>query len=212
MQLRDDIKKYGRLLHEKNLTIGRSGNLSVKLDPDTFLINRAGADLSTLEEDELIFCNIFKDRWRGCDRPSIEYGFHRSIYLACPEASAVIHSHPFHSTLTACSNTSIRTDLFVESMAYVGNIVRVPYFHAGGQPLAETVGEKAKESQVLLLDNHGVVVWGKNLDECIIKTESLEFLCRMQLVAASAGIKLNYLGEDKMEEFRNHMKAMSEHA
>ena len=212
MQLRDDIKKYGRLIHEKNLTIGRSGNLSVKLDPDTFLINRAGANLSTLQEDELIFCNIFKDRWRGCDRPFIEYGFHRSIYLACPEAAAVIHSHPFHSTLIASSGTTVHSDLFVESMAYVGKIARVAYFHAGGQPLAETVGEKAKESQVLLLDNHGVVVWGKNLEECLIKTESLEFLCRMHLVAASAGIKLNYLGEGVMEGLQKHLKALSQHA
>lgn len=212
MQLRDDIKKYGRLIHEKDLTIGRSGNVSVKLDPDNFLINRAGADLSTLQEDELIFCNVFTDRWRGCDRPSIEYGFHRSIYLSCPEAAAVMHSHPFHATLISCSDIQVHSDLFVESMAYVGKIVRIPYFHAGGQPLAEIVGEKAKESQVLILDNHGVVVWGKNLDECLIKTESLEFLCRMYLVAASAGIKLNYLGEDVMEGLRNHLKALSQHA
>jgi len=212
MQLREDIKKYGRLIHQKNLTIGRSGNLSVKLDPDTFLINRAGADLSTLQEDELIFCNISTDRWHGCDRPSIEYGFHRSIYLACPEAEAVIHSHPFNSTLIACSDIPVHPDLFVESMNYVGKIARVAYFHAGGQPLAENVGEKAKESQVLLLDNHGVVVWGKNLEECILKTESLEFLCRMELVAASAGVKLNYLGEDVMEELRNHLKTLSQHA
>lgn len=212
MQLRDDIKKYGKILHEKDLTIGRSGNLSVKLDPDTFLINRAGADLSTLVEDELIFCNILTDRWRGVDRPSIEYGFHRSIYLACSEAAAVIHSHPFYSTLVSCSSLTIRPDLFVEAMAYVGNVVRVPYFHAGGQPLAEIVGEKAKESQVMILDNHGLVVWGKNMDECIIKTESVEFLCRMQIVAASSGTRLNYLGADVMEGLRNHLKAMNSRA
>ena len=48
MQIRDDIKKYGKLLHEKGLTIGRSGNISVKIDPDTFIINPSGADLSNL--------------------------------------------------------------------------------------------------------------------------------------------------------------------
>jgi L-fuculose-phosphate aldolase len=97
-------------------------------------------------------------------------------------------------------------------MAYVGKIARVPYFHAGGQPLAEIIGEKAKESQVLILGNHGLVVWGKNLEECLIKTESVEFLCRMQITAASAGIKLNYLGEDVMKELQNHLKTMNEHA
>jgi L-fuculose-phosphate aldolase len=212
MQIRDDIKRYGKLLHEKGLTVGHSGNISVKLDPDTFLINRAGADLSVLSENELIFCNVFTDRWRGCDQPSIESGFHRGIYLACPDATAIIHSHPFYTTLVSCSDTPIRTDLFTESMAYLGKVVRVPYFHAGEKKLADEVAIRAKDSQVLILNNHGVVVWGKSLDECLIKTESLELLCHMQLAAAAAGIKLNYLGEDVMEDFRQHLKNISEHA
>ncbi len=212
MQIRDDIKKYGRLLHEKDLTIGRSGNISVKLDPDTFLINRAGADLSELSENELVFCNVYTDRWRGCQPPSIETGFHRGIYLTFPHAAAIIHSHPFYSMLVSCSDVPVRTDLFVESMAYLGKVVRVPYFHAGGKALADAVAAKAAESQVLLLENHGVLAWGKTLDECLIKTESLEYLCRMQITAAAAGIKLNYLGDSVMEEFRKHLKSISEHA
>lgn len=212
MQVRDEIKKYGKMLHEKGLTIGRSGNISVKLDADTFMINRAGADLSILSEDELVSCNVLTDRWRGCFSPSIESGFHRGIYLTFPNASAIIHSHPFYSMLVSCSDIPVRTDLFVESMAYLDKVVRVPYFHAGGKELADAVTAKAAESQVLILENHGVLVWGKNLDECLIKTESLEYLCRMQITAAAAGIKLNYLGENVMEESRKHLKNISEHA
>ena len=125
---------------------------------------------------------------------------------------AIIHSHPFYSMLISCSDTPVRTDLFIESMAYLGNIARVPYLHAGGKPLADAVAEKARDSQVLILQNHGVVVWGKSLDECFIKTESLEVLCHLQITAASAGISLNYLGEEVMEEFRQHLKKISEHA
>lgn len=211
MQLREDIRKYGRRIHEKSLTFGRSGNLSVKLDPDTFLINQAGVDLSFLQEDELVFCSISEDRWRGGARPSIEYGFHRSIYRAVPEAAAIIHCHPFYATLIACSDESVRPDLFVESMAYVREIVRIPYFHAGGQPLAEILGEKARESAVLLLENHGLVVWGVNLEECLRKIEAFEFLCRMQITAASAGIKLKYLGEDVMKQLQEHLKTIYGH-
>jgi L-fuculose-phosphate aldolase len=215
MQIIDDIKKYGKMLHEKGLTSGRSGNISVKLDPDTFLINRAGADLGSLTDDELILCNpdiIGTDNWKSSASPSIERGFHQGIYRTCPDATAIIHSHPFYTTLVSCSDTPIRTDLFMESMAYLGKVQRVPYFHAGSLRLADEVAIRAKDSQVLILNNHGVVVWGKSLDECLIKTESLELLCHMQLAAAAAGIKLNYLGEDVMEDFRQHLKNISEHA
>jgi L-fuculose-phosphate aldolase len=212
MQIRDDIRRYGKLLHEKGLTIGRSGNISVKLDPDTFLINRTGADLGSLTDDELILCNIYTDNWKGGASPSIERGFHQGIYRTCPDATAIIHSHPFYSMLVSCSDTPIRTDLFMESMAYLGKVVRVPYFHAGSQRLADEAAIRAKDSQVLILNNHGVVVWGKSLDDCLIKTESLELLCHMQLAAASAGIRLNYLGESTMEEFCRYLKNISQHA
>ena len=212
MQKRDDIKLYGRMLHEKGLTASRSGNISVKTDPDTFLINRAGADLGNLTDEELIFCDIYTDLWRGPASPSIERGFHQGIYRACPDAHAIIHSHPLYSMLISCSEAVPRTDLFIESMAYLGKIVRVPYFHAGGKKLADEVAAKACESRILLLENHGVVVWGKSLDEALLKTETLEILCHMQIVAASAGIKLNYLGEEVAEEFRKHLKDISKHA
>jgi len=112
--------------------------------------------------------------------------------------------------LAACSGVPIRTDLFSESMAHLNNIVRVPYSHAGSKELAGEVAIRAKDSQVLILDNHGVVVWGKSLDECLIKTETLELLCHMQVAAASAGIALNYLGKEVVADFRRHLKNIGE--
>ncbi|MFH0847273.1 MAG: class II aldolase/adducin family protein [Chloroflexota bacterium] len=209
MMPRDELKKFGRLLAEKGLTWGRSGNLSLRLGESSFLINARGSDLGTLGGDELTVCRIGNDRWEGTKPPSIEKELHRLIYQRQEGAKAIVHAHPFYATLISCTQTPLNTDLFPEAMAYLGDVVRVTYAHPGSRELAQAVAEKAASSEVLLLENHGTLVWGSSLDEAMLKTETLELLSRLVITARGAGIELNYLGEAVQEDFRRHLKRLS---
>lgn len=209
MGVREDLKKCGRMLLEKKLVWGHSGNISAKTEPNAFLITAAGADLGALNDEDLVLCQIDKDSWDGAKRPSIERGLHQGIYRACKHAAAVVHSQPFYSTLVACSKMAVRIDLFPEAMAYIGSVERVPYYHAGSYELAEATAAKAQASQVLLLENHGVVCWGSSLDTTLLRTETLEFLCRLMVVSNANGISLNYLGDAVMEDFSQHLRRIS---
>lgn len=208
MQVREDLKRCGRLMLERRLIWGRSGNISAKVEPNAFLISAAGSDLGFLRDEDLVLCRIDEDTWQGAKRPSIERRLHQGIYRACEHAVAIVHSQPFYSTLVACSDMAIRTDLFPEAMAYLGKVERVPYYHAGSHELAEATAAKAHISRILLLENHGVVCWGSSPDEVLLKTEALEFLCRLLVVSCASGIGLNYLGKDVMEDFVQHLKEL----
>ncbi len=209
MDVRQDIRRCGRMLLERRLVWGHSGNISAKTEPNAFLITASGADLGALHDEDLVLCQIDKDSWEGDKHPSIERGLHQSIYQACKRAAAVVHSQPFYSTLVACSDIAVRTDLFPEAMAYLGRVERVPYYHAGSHELAEATAAKAQASQALLLENHGVVCWGSSLDATFLRTETLEFLCRLVVVSCANGISLNYLGDDVMEDFGQHLRRIS---
>ena len=212
MSLTDDLIRTGRAMSEKGVVSGCSGNVSIRLQPDSFLISRSGSDLGRLCREDLVRCEVDRDEWHGDVPPSIEAGLHRSIYLSCEEAVAVAHSHPFFSTLVACSQTDIRPDLLPETMAYVERVERVPYHHAGSQDLAGAVAEAARASQVILLENHGVVCWGRSLDEAVLKMETLELLCRLTIMSRSANISLNYLGGEVMSDFLQHLKRIGKSA
>ena len=209
MDLRQDLKRCGCMLLERRLVWGHSGNISAKTEPNAFLITAAGAELGALHDEDLVLCQIDKDSWEGAKHPSIERGLHQGIYRACKRAAAIVHSQPFYSTLVACSEIAVRTDLFPEAMAYIGRVQRVPYYHAGSHKLAEATADKAQASQVLLLENHGVVSWGSSLDATMLRTETLEFLCRLLVVSYANGISLNLLGDDVMEDFGQHLRRIS---
>ncbi len=61
----------------------------------------------------------------------------------------------------------------------------------------------------MLLNNHGAVVWAPNLDEVLLKTETLELLCRMVVTAQAGNIHLKYLGQEKARDFIKHLRRIS---
>ena len=95
----------------------------------------------------------------------------------------------------------LKTDLFIESMYYDEKLVRVPYFHAGSSALAEAVSEVAEKTHVILMEHHGMLCYDQNLKECRSALEVTENVCRMNLMAQSAGIPLQELPEATVRDF-----------
>ena len=206
LRQKDELTIYGQALVKSGLVWGHSGNMSTRVDADAFLITAGGADLGMLLDDDIIPCSVDDDSYEGLLQPSMEVGLHRGIYRACQDAMAVIHSQPFYTTTIACSDFEVRVDLLPETMVYLGQAARVPYYHAGSQELAEAVAARASDSRVILLSNHGVVCWGESLSEAFLKTETLEFLCRIIVTARAGSIDMNYLGDEAMRDFADHLK------
>ena len=206
MVIREDLRRCGRLLVERGLVWRRSGNISARVEPNTCLISAGGSELGSLQDDDLVLCRVDKDSCEGAKKPSMELWLHRGVYRSCSDAMAIIHSQPLYSTLVSCSDIAVRTDFLPEAMAYLGDVARVPYHHAGSRELAEATAAKAKKSQVLLLENHGVVCWGSSLDEALLKTETLEFVCRLLVLSRASGLALNLLGEDVAADFLRHLR------
>ncbi len=208
MKAPENLIKCGRDLIENKLTWGNSGNVSVKVESDAFLISAGGTNLGSLQMEDIIRCEIDKEAYQGNGTPSMETGLHRAIYQACNKSEAIIHSQPVYSTIAACSDMPIQTDFLPEAMAYLENVVRIPYHHAGSQELAQATSEQSPNSQILILNNHGIVCWGHSLDEALLLTQTLEFCCRLSITAPSAGLNLNYLGNDTIKSFRRHLKSI----
>lgn len=126
---------------------------------------------------------------------------HTAVYQARPEINAVLHASPFYSTLIACSDLEVPGDLFVENMYYLERVARVRYCHPGSAELGAAVGEQATEANILLLNNHGVLVYDTSISEALMALHTLELVCRMVLTARSAGVAFNHLPAATVTDF-----------
>ncbi len=126
---------------------------------------------------------------------------HEAIYAVRPEINAVLHASPFYSTLIACSDVTLPANWFVESMYYLERIARVRYCHPGSVELGEAVRKQATKANVLLLNNHGVLVYDTSVREALMALHTLEMTCSMWFTAHSAGIKLHEIPPPVVEDF-----------
>lgn len=196
---KQEIIETGRWIMEKNLTWGTSGNISVR-EGDHIYVTASGTVIGDLHEEDITVVDLEGKVLEG-KKPSKETGMHLEVYRKRPDVAAVLHASPFWTTFAACTTMEMKTDLFIESMYYDEKLLRVPYFHAGSSALAEAVSKVAEKTHVILMEHHGMLCYDRNLKECRSALEVTENVCRMNIMAQSAGIPLQELPKETVRDF-----------
>ena len=190
----------GRWVAEKGMTWGSAGNMSIRLNEEEMLITASGTSFGTLTEDSFTLYNMKTGQWSG-GKPSKELPVHLAVYRRSPWAGAVLHASPFHTTLAAATDLKLRNDLFVENMYYLQRMAYIRYEHPGSDGLAEAVADVAAQANVILMKNHGVILYDATMAEARQTLEVLENTCRMCLAAQQAGLTFDPVKPDVVEDF-----------
>jgi L-fuculose-phosphate aldolase len=199
-KLKKILCKYSKLADTLGLVWGTSGNMSLRIDENSFMITSSGATLRELHAEDIVICNINDDYVEN--KPSMEFRMHKEIYRIRKEIIAILHSQPLFSTIAACAKEfEINNEIIPESIVYLKRIEKVSYQHPGSVELALEVGKKINTSDILLLENHGVVCAGDSIQEVINKTQTLEFLCKLTILSKFAGIELKSIAKEKIINF-----------
>lgn len=198
---KQQIIDTGKWIMEKGLTWGTSGNISVR-DGGLVYITASGTVMGSLSEDDIIMCGLSGTVLDGRKKPSKETGMHLEVYRRCQDVGGIVHTSPFYGTFCACSKIELKTDLFIESMYYDETIRRIPYFHAGSRELAEAVGEVCRETHVILMEHHGILVYDTNLAECRTSLDVTENVCKMNVLARMGNLPLEEVEPAVAENFR----------
>ena len=201
-EARRELQAAGRYMLENGLAWGNAGNLSARLSPTRGLITASGTRMGELGDNDFAEFAIGSGAApAGGRKPSKEVPMHRAVYEARPEINAILHASPFYSTLLACTGGSLPGDLFVEDMYYLERVARVAYAQPGTQALGEGVGAQAKLANVLLLENHGVLVYDTSVREALMGLHTLEMTARMVVTARAAHLDLQPLPPATVGEF-----------
>ena len=190
----------GKWIADKNMTWGSAGNMSVRLDDTHLLITASGTRFDSLTEDSFTLYDMETGTWTGC-KPSKELPVHLAVYRNVPWAGAVVHASPFHTTLAASTTLEVRNDLFVENMYYLQRMARIPYAHPGSKELTAFVDSAAADANVILMQNHGVILYDATMGEALAGLEVLENTCRMCLEAQRAGVSFTPVAPETVEDF-----------
>jgi L-fuculose-phosphate aldolase len=179
--VRKEIVEFGRLLYERRMVTGTSGNISGRVDGDTMVITASGRCKGALKEYDLVRMEIADGRVSSGGNPSMETPFHLAFYRNRTEVGGVVHAHPLFCTLLACSGRSVRTDLTPEGLRYLGEVAFVPYATPGSEELARNLERAMRDHEAFIMENHGAITAGRDVAEAYYRMETLEYLAELQL-------------------------------
>jgi L-fuculose-phosphate aldolase len=177
-----EVAYFMRRLYKKNLTTTSGGNISYKFDDDTVLISPSELDKARIKGKQTGVITMGGKSLTPDIKFSIETNMHLLIYKNRPDIKAIIHAHPPVSTSFTAMNKSINCKLISESYFILGTPQVASYALMGTQTLANIVSEKAIHTNVILMENHGVICLGKSLLEAFNKIEILEAAAKMTLI------------------------------
>ncbi len=196
---RKEVARFMRRLYRQKLTTTSGGNISLRISKDIVLITPSATDKGRMRWKEVGIMSILGENLTPELRPSIESEMHLSIYRRKKDVVAIVHAHPVIASSFTAMDLALRTDLTAEARAICGTPVVVPYALMGTKDLASVAADSIGESNILLLENHGILTTGNTLLEAFDRLEVLENAAIMTLLVEITG-KKKPLGKMRIRE------------
>ena len=183
--MRDAVSRLYAALGKRGLIVGSSGNVSGRT-PDGMVITPSGGDPETMTD--LVAVSLDGVVPLGdVGTPSSEWAMHAAVYVACPQARFVVHTHADASTALSCLGTGLPAFHYMVVQFGGSNVRCAPYVTFGTPELAQYAAEAIRGRSACLLGNHGMIVCAATAAEALSRAVLLETLCRQYLLALSAG-------------------------
>jgi L-fuculose-phosphate aldolase len=179
---RKEVAFFMRRLYKQGLTTTSGGNISLRITDDIIAITPSATDKGRMKWQQVGIMNILGENLTPELKPTIEFEMHLAIYRKKKEIAAIVHAHPVIASSFTAMKCKINTNLTAEAAAILGNPLTVPYALMGTGELANLAAENIINSDILLLENHGILTTGSNLLQAFDKIEVLENAARMTLI------------------------------
>lgn len=169
------------------MTTTSGGNLSIRDDDGTVWITPARIDKGNLRREDIVA--VLPDgTTQGRHKPSSELPFHLGIYRERPDLCGIVHAHPVALVAFSICGRAPETRLFPKSHAVCGEVGFASYALPGSALLGEKIAAVfASGPTCVMLENHGVVVGGKDFQEAFTRFETLEFTAKTLVKAGALG-------------------------
>jgi L-fuculose-phosphate aldolase len=181
--LKVQICEIGRRIWMREYCDGNGGNLSVRIGPDRFIITPTGVSKGFMTPEMLSMVDLKGTQLAGTWKRSSEFMTHAAIYDTTPDAVSVCHAHPVHVGAFAVKGMKPPPRLIPELEVFVGTVAVAEYQTPGSPEVAATIRPLAPKHQAIIMGNHGLICWGKSVEDAYFKMEITDAYCRTVLLA-----------------------------
>ena len=190
-QIRLDIACACRILANEGMDDGLAGHISVRIPgTEEFWITPWGLYFDEMTASEIVRIDATGKVLEGKHPVNFAVVIHLAIHEARPDAGAIVHTHPPHTTAFSALGRELepfdQIGAFIfEDQAVYPEFTGSVYTMEAARPIAAVVGAK----RIAILKNHGLITIGPNLMAALGDTLIAERAARIQILATQAGAR-----------------------
>lgn len=184
-EIKEQICEVCNKMWQLGWVAANDGNVTVKLDDDTFFATPTGISKSFITPDKLLKINAKGEVLEGAEgyRPSSEIKMHLKCYQDRDDVGAVVHAHPPVATGFALANIPLDSYSLIETAIAIGSVPITPFGTPSTDEVPNAIAPYLPEHDVLLLQNHGALAVGSDLITAYYRMESLELCAKTTFYA-----------------------------
>lgn len=185
--IREKMCEMGQRMWQKNYVDGNGGNITVRIGDNLALCTPTLISKGFMKPEDICIVDLDGNQKAGWRKRTSEAMTHFGIMKRQPSAKACVHAHPPHGTAFAVAGIKPPTCLIPEAEVFLGQIGLAPYQTPGSPENADTVGETGVTHQAVLMENHGVICWGKDVEDAYWKMENVEAYLQTVILTSMLG-------------------------
>lgn len=193
--IKEQICDIGRRIWMREYCDGNGGNISCRISPNRFICTPTGVSKGFMTPDMLCMVDEKGNQVAGTWKRSSEITTHLAIYNSTPEAVSVCHAHPCHAGAFAIKELQPPPRLIPELEVFVGTVAVAKYQTPGSPEIAESIRPLAPKHQSIIMGCHGVITWGKSVEDAYFKMEITDAYCRTVILAQALPGQASIPGE-----------------
>ncbi|MDQ3128840.1 MAG: class II aldolase/adducin family protein [Chloroflexota bacterium] len=205
--VRAEVVRVARLLRERGLAIGTSGNVGARLADGRIAITPSTMDYDEMTTDDIVIVEPDGSPSEGHRQPSSEVRIHLEVFAARPDVRAIVHTHSPYATAWAATRRDVPAVHYVMAPLVTAGHDRIrvaPYATFGTAELARNAVETLGHDQAVLLANHGAVAVGTTLAGTLLRAERIEELAMLAWRAEQIG-GATILTASELDDARDQM-------
>lgn len=177
---REQLAHYCKMLYDRKLTVSAGGNMSMRINDSEVIITPSGRNKGHVKPEDMVKLTL-DGEVLSKGKPSIEHKFHLALYRMNADVNAIVHCHPLNCVALAVKGDELKCNITPEGVLLLGRVPMVGYFTPGSDELVDAVAANG-HAKAMLMERHGALTQGKDIEEAYNRMEELEFQATLQLM------------------------------
>ena len=195
---RQDLIDTARKMEKYGLIMMSGGNVALRIE-DMVLVTPTAMPYDTMVTEDVVMVDLKGNVVEGKRKPTSDLSAILYILNHMPEVNAVIHTHQPKAVALSliCDKLPLISTTMVDEVKDEVNVA--PFTISSDEGMGIQTVEYATNALCVILKNHGIMAFGKDLEQALSAAVYLEESCDIYMTALATNQKITCLTKEQAQ-------------